>query len=210
MVRRSVFRNAGGSFAIGVSADRTAVRLINTVIDTGVQVSFASAISLTGGSLEVRNSTLGSYSGPDNSAVTVDSESGEAVPTLIQNTLFFMPGATGGSFFFTDTPGDIRVENSNLYGPDLANDIITFPDVDGGTPPAPALVESVNNSFDDPLFANPARLAEGGDWRLTASSPVSVTEGGLDGAAQGWDFTVDADGVTRSIPWSIGAYEYVP
>jgi hypothetical protein len=210
MVRRSVFRNAGGSFATGVSADRTTVRLINTVIDTGVQESFAAAISLTGGSLEIRNSTIASYSGSGNSAVTVDSESGEAVPTLIQNTLFFMPGATGGSFLFTDTPGDIRVENSNFHGPNLDNDIITFTDVVGGTPPNPALVERVNTSFDDPLFANPARLADGGDWRLTASTPVSVTEGGLDGAALGWDFTVDADGVTRTNPWSIGAYEYVP
>ena len=210
LLRRSVLSNAGGSFAYSVNADRTAVRVINSIIDVGVQESFASTISVTGGSLEIRNSTIGAYSGPAHSAISVDSESGEAVPTLIQNSLVYMPGAIGGSFLFTDTPGDIRVESSNLYGPDIDNDIITFTDLDGGTPPDPGLVESVDISFDDPLFADPRRLAEGGDWRLTASSPVSVTEGGLDGVVQGWDFSVDADGVTRTSPWSIGAYEYLP
>lgn len=210
LLRRSVLSNAGGSFAYSVNADRTAVRVINSIIDVGVQESFASTISVTGGSLEIRNSTIGAYSGPAHSAISVDSESGEAVPTLIQNSLVYMPGAIGGSFLFTDTPGDIRVESSNLYGPDIDNDIITFTDLDDGTPPNPGLVEGVDNTFDDPLFADPRRLAEGGDWRLTASSPVSVTEGGLDGVVQGWDFSVDADGVTRTSPWSIGAYEYLP
>jgi len=42
------------------------------------------------------------------------------------------------------------------------------------------------------------------DWRLTASSPTEVTQGGLDLSAE---FTTDKDGVTRTAPWSIGAYE---
>ena len=156
LLRRSVLSNAGGSFAYSVNADRTAVRVINSIIDVGVQESFASTISVTGGSLEIRNSTIGAYSGPAHSAISVDSESGEAVPTLIQNSLVYMPGAIGGSFLFTDTPGDIRVESSNLYGPDIDNDIITFTDLDDGTPPDPGLVESVDISFARSALRRPA------------------------------------------------------
>jgi hypothetical protein len=44
------------------------------------------------------------------------------------------------------------------------------------------------------------------DWHLTASSPTSVTQGGL--TLTGTDLNADKDLVSRSAPWSIGAYEY--
>ena len=43
------------------------------------------------------------------------------------------------------------------------------------------------------------------DWHLSALSPTSVTQGGFDLSAL---FTTDFAGATRSLPWSIGAYEY--
>jgi hypothetical protein len=51
----------------------------------------------------------------------------------------------------------------------------------------------------DPVFAD-------GDYRLGASTPTSVSRGGLGLSSEG--FTTDKDGVTRTTPWSIGAYEY--
>ncbi|MDH5716476.1 MAG: Ig-like domain-containing protein [Spirochaetia bacterium] len=60
----------------------------------------------------------------------------------------------------------------------------------------------------DPLFVNQA----GGNFNLQAASPVSVTAGGLDGAAINWLFNIDILSVTRtgdgSTGWSMGAYEY--
>jgi hypothetical protein len=43
------------------------------------------------------------------------------------------------------------------------------------------------------------------NYHLTVSSPSSVTNGGWNGEAV---FTTDKDGVTRTVPWSMGAYEY--
>ena len=48
------------------------------------------------------------------------------------------------------------------------------------------------------------------DWRLSVTTPVSVSADGLNGIAAGFDFTKDLDGLTRPAsltPWSIGAYE---
>ena len=48
------------------------------------------------------------------------------------------------------------------------------------------------------------------DWHFSASSPVSVRTGGLNGVDQGWSFTTDKDGVIRPVtgsPWTIGAYD---
>lgn len=51
----------------------------------------------------------------------------------------------------------------------------------------------------------------GSDRRLTASSPASVSSGGLDGAAELWDFTDDRDGTERTgdgtTGWSMGCFE---
>jgi hypothetical protein len=42
------------------------------------------------------------------------------------------------------------------------------------------------------------------DWHLNASSPAAVKFGGLDLSV---DFSTDKDGIQRTAPWSIGAYE---
>ena len=52
---------------------------------------------------------------------------------------------------------------------------------------------------------NPEFDPVGDGWHLSASTPIEVYEGGdnvqdLPG--------VDKDGITRTIPWSIGAYEW--
>ena len=66
----------------------------------------------------------------------------------------------------------------------------------------------------DPAFLDKA----GGDWHLTASSPLSVSEGGLDLSADAGfpedsgGNKIDKDAVVRTGDgtdgWSIGAYEY--
>jgi hypothetical protein len=51
--------------------------------------------------------------------------------------------------------------------------------------------------------------AAGGDYHLaTAGSAADAT--GTDLSAAAFGFTVDRDGVTRTVPWSSGAYEALP
>jgi hypothetical protein len=61
-------------------------------------------------------------------------------------------------------------------------------------------VPASQNIWADPQLADQAGM----DWHLSASSPLSVTEGGLNLSII---FTTDRDGTTRTAPWSIGAYE---
>ena len=51
----------------------------------------------------------------------------------------------------------------------------------------------------------PPILDSAQDYRLTKTSPVEVTQGGLDLSS---DFNTDKVGNTRTVPWSMGAYEY--
>lgn len=51
----------------------------------------------------------------------------------------------------------------------------------------------------------PPNLDSSQDYRLTEASPVEVTQGGLDLSD---NFSTDKAGDTRTVPWSMGAYEY--
>jgi Fibronectin type III domain/Protein of unknown function (DUF1565) len=56
----------------------------------------------------------------------------------------------------------------------------------------------------DPLFLS----AE--NWHLSVSTPPQITQGGLNGRDEGWNYFLDKDGVTRPSsgnPWAMGAYE---
>jgi hypothetical protein len=62
-----------------------------------------------------------------------------------------------------------------------------------------ALAEAVGNVAVDPGFSSPQ------DWHLTALSPQVVREGGTASAVSG--AAIDHDGIARSVPWSMGAFE---
>jgi len=82
-----------------------------------------------------------------------------------------------------------------------------------------ALLSASNNISEDPLLVNLFRSILGTDalvlksidWHFTPSSPISVTQGGLNGEGEGgWGYATDKDGVTRPSSgsnWSIGPYE---
>jgi hypothetical protein len=61
-------------------------------------------------------------------------------------------------------------------------------------------------TVDSNLFG-PDPVLNATDYSFTGSSPSEVTEGGMDLAGQ---FTDDILGITRTVPWSMGAYEYDP
>ena len=68
------------------------------------------------------------------------------------------------------------------------------------------LAGAANNVSANPSFANIA-WGSSVDWHLTPSSPTAVTQGGY--TLTGTDLNTDTSGTTsRTVPWSIGAYEY--
>ena len=63
--------------------------------------------------------------------------------------------------------------------------------------------ENVPGGMGNNISVNPVFADE--EMHLGASSPTSVTQGGIDRSSY---TTVDKDGNSRTAPWSIGAYEY--
>jgi len=71
-----------------------------------------------------------------------------------------------------------------------------------------SLPGSGNNVSTNPSFKQMTWTAAGWtttDWHLTSSTPAAVTQGGE--TLSGTDLGVDRDGIARTVPWSIGAYQ---
>jgi hypothetical protein len=133
-----------------------------------------------------------------------------SLATLIaNNTILAMNGGSVRGIDVAGTAGMATIKNNIIvaYSSDFCygirpfvapesvqnNDIYVTDDL--GT----IYVGSNGNINVDPGFVSAT------DFHLTSgSTPTSVSEGGLDLSAS---FTTDRDGVTRSAPWSMGAYE---
>lgn len=219
---RSVIRHGPGTFNTGMDLLATDALVVNSLVDAGHAENQSLGIVAEGGSLVVRTSTIGVSNSGFGSAIQVTAVDSVPVPTTVQNTILAATGGSGSGYLIdTDSAATTTLQNSNLFGPTTTSYLATraFESdtrilVDSGDI---GLVETeiagaggtADTNYDlDPVLANPTRLVDGGDWRLTAGSPASIRTGGLDGLTLGWNVAYDADTVERTVPWSIGAYEY--
>jgi len=103
-------------------------------------------------------------------------------PTILHNNLFF--DCPNGNYYFNYSPYDAYVTDPTTLEVYLIEEGMAESTVGG-------------NLFNvDPLLDS--------DYRFTDSSPVSITEGGVDLSSA---FDTDFDGTSRTTPWSMGAFE---
>jgi hypothetical protein len=217
-----IFGGSGSDFTAGISAARGTHTIENNLIHAG-QGAQSHGVLNTEASMTVRNNSIygGSgitkavgleytYSTPlgsfdiENNIILTQSPNGICIKTDIawptHNNDFHCAGAL------------YQYNVSSYLGLNNAGNLT--PNADGtGTELSPS---GANNVSVDPQLAdidgadNNINTMDDNDWHLSASSPASVSAGGLNGIDQGWLFTTDKDDVTRPAsgnPWSIGAYE---
>src|SRR5262249_9541321 len=88
------------------------------------------------------------------------------------------------------------IRNNILYGG--SNDTISSGD---GGPIGYNRCASGCTTADNPQFVN----AAAGDFRLTASSPTTITQSGVNLSSS---FTIDKDAMAWGSTWGLGAYKY--
>jgi hypothetical protein len=168
---------ANNSYGVNIWDDSMAT-IYNNTIDGGL-ANTARCISLKFGGSTITNNILFT-SGTGSSRYGIYELPGDTEPSELKNNdIFDCPTAL--YYDYDASPRDLT---------DIA-DVNAMTDITGGV--------SGNVSV-DPVFVG------SGDFHLSSSSPVSVTEGGLDLSVEG--LTEDKDGNPRTNPYSIGAYEY--
>jgi hypothetical protein len=192
-------------------------KIWNNVINggTGIQDSIGINVQLSESGLDIFNNTINGGSSSNGLRIGIFMNLPVGTPN-IQNNLIFINGygeciAENDIYSSYIMRTGYRIRNNNLYCQTAYRTTTGLCTGNGDNKPysctasemeslAHIPIKSGNISV-NPLFVNQV----GGDYHLTASSPTSVTQGALDLSAT---FTTDKDSITRTAPWSIGAYEY--
>jgi hypothetical protein len=166
----------------------------------------------TGSNPKIYNNVI--TGGTGNRARAVEMKFGSA-PEIINNIIFTEGGTNRYGIYEYTLDGDPAVvENNDIFNCPTAlyydeGDDSEYDEGNNGTNITD--IASVNTLTDitvsanistDPQFEN----MSGNDYHLTADSPASVTEGGQDLSSEG--ISEDMDENPRTVPWSMGAYEY--
>ncbi|MDH5218198.1 MAG: Ig-like domain-containing protein [Gammaproteobacteria bacterium] len=211
----------GGS---GISTMSSSSVIVNNVVTiTGA----GQAVRLSGTSSPiVRNNTLHTFGGG------IGFVSG-ATP-YIDNNIIVVTAATGSNnaIFQGSTDVPLSIRNNVLFadyayvsGRDLGcgrfgggYDYCLIADLENSVGPFAGLISPLpsGNINVDPVLESPSGVdgdlttMDDNNFHLSVTTPVSVYQGGLNGADLGWSFTTDYDSVIRPASgssWAMGAYE---
>jgi hypothetical protein len=211
----NIINGGSGSYSRGIIEDGGSANEIRNNLIYGGSGGGCYGVVAWDASPKIRNNTIVSGSGLSHYGIYFSAPSGVSEPEIVNN-IILGPGDGYGIFEYTVNAGPATVNNNDISG-----FLYAFADWDngcGGTPncsiaqmEALADMTASGNVSADPVLED----ADGADndpdtmednlWNLTAGSPTSVTEGGLNLSG---DFTTDFTGVTRTVPWSMGGYEY--
>jgi hypothetical protein len=206
-----------GTSAYGIYLKNTTMHLYNNTIigttdtaGTGTENSYA--IYLDGAMPIIRNN-IADGGNPQAGVPTRNSISVmlfNISNPIIENNILVTSGGTNKYGIYALNVGNepTSIMNNDIY--DLGG-AITGLYYDGATDYLTAVDLNTSLAYADGNLSEDAMLDTVNDYVFTVSSPVSVTEGGIDGSALGWIFDTDKDGTVRTgngtTGWSMGAYE---
>ena len=222
IINNSINGGSGESYSYGIYFDAAAPVTIeaNTITggDGGLVYSTSYGISTKSGAPIIRNNTIilegatsyGVYN-VSNSVISNNTIVGGgssdswgiytklATSAIFQNNIIDIMGGT--CVAEDDTNSDPAIlKNNNLTG-------CVSLYYDEGTTNIASIIAvnalSITDASDNVSASSNLDVTK--DYQLTMGSPAVVTQGGLDLSS---DFNSDKAGNSRTVPWSIGAYEY--
>lgn|GEM_PF-646478 len=213
LIEKNMIDGGGGSASYGIYSSSSAPEIRNNTISGGIGSNASQGIfnngSSNGLSPAIRNNTINGGAG----AISTGIMSQSASPTIENNIVFTSGDGTRSCMVeITSNADPASLRNNDLFDcPDalyLDEGITKLTSIDDVN----ALADTTAGGN---ISVNPAFVSKNGpdddvntmadnDWHLSSASPAAVTDGGLDLSS---DFTVDKDDITRTLPWSIGAYQ---
>jgi len=192
----------GGNFSSGIFNNSSSPIIQNNTIYGGNGGRFSFCIFNGFSSPSIKNNTIDGGSGGNVSSGIFNASSSPA----IQNNIIMTSGNGSTRTCINEDDNNsvpTSIQNNDLFDCPTAlyvdfidGNLLTIGEINN-------LTDSDGNVTIDPGFVD----RDGGDWRLTSTSPTEVTQGGLDLSTNPKPFSTDKDGFTRTVPWSIGAYE---
>ncbi|HOO70120.1 MAG TPA: hypothetical protein PK926_00040 [Spirochaetota bacterium] len=188
----NVISGQGGSPAssygiyFGSALDSGTPFIANNTVEAGNGTTSSCGIEVTTSGPDIVNNIIRVTSGTARYGIRESGTESEADPSSVENNDVYL--ASGGTFryLYVDVQtgyNDYTVICSGNFGVSGCGSAVSTP-------------AGENNVSDNPNFDS--------NKRLTSSSPISVSQGGKTLSSR---FTQDRDGNTRTVPWSMGAFE---
>ena len=190
-VLNNLIHGGTGRITTGVLLSDATVSIWNNVINGGGGTELVNAVGIHNTALEIINNIL--FTSGTVQQIAIQEHEGEGdTPEVFLNNLFF---DYEGSMTYYQDYGDGGL--STVV--DVENDLTTEGKTVGG------------NLDGDPMFADldgpddDIDTMDDNDWRLSSGTASSIYEGGNDFLEE---YSYDFLGNQRTVPWSIGAFEY--
>ncbi len=195
----------------GISiVDGQSTTVYNNVISTIAQGTIGNTFGIevaTTATVKIYNNTINGGNGTSSSGIYIP---GVAANAEVINNIIIASSSGTSRCLDAGSQSFAKIQNNDLFN---CTHLLRSGNTDYDTTTAinGVVANTSANVSTAPLFVNQTGSdgVEGtlndNDWRLSASTPTSVTQGGQDLSAT--IGTSDMDGSTRSSPWSMGAYE---
>lgn len=191
VLENNLIMGGTGFASMGVSIGSGSPLVLNNTINGGSGSGYAYGVYIFGGASRVENNLVFTTAGSLGRICLEADYYPSTIASYRNNDLFDCPSA-----LFT-RPGPIAGVPTCPFNSSFA--CVTDINLLNDPLVVDALAASGNVSL-DPLFANRGV----GDFQLTPASPAAVKQGGRDLSST---FQTDHGGRTRTVPWSIGAWE---
>lgn len=210
----------------GLYLNNSIPNIFNNIIFGGSSASSSCGILIVTGNARIYNNTI---DGGNGSGLAYGIIIQNASPRIDNNIIYTTSGTTRiGIFEINGTSDPFEVKNNDLFDcPTALYRDFTQGDLRGVNIPGNLTEHTDGSGF---VLMTPPPASADGNVRVfldidtaylrilgvkipSPSDPadlVKVTQGGLQGdiAPQNWGFSLDKDGLGRTPPWSMGAYEY--
>jgi hypothetical protein len=190
----TIFAGAGSDEAWGVVCSGSACRIRNCIIVGGSGSGIYTGIACVAGSdAFIQNNTVWAGDASGDAGIYLSGSH-----CTVDNNIIFTEGSGYGIYEYGSDALPLRVWRNDFW-------CVNHPYRAGGATRdftamlayfASSGVDNLGNGTVDPGFSDP----DHGDYHLAGASPI-------EGADLSSDFTDDRDGVPRTVPWSVGAYE---
>jgi hypothetical protein len=192
--------SSGGARAIYIESSDASV--FGNTICAGSGTTWAFGVSISGSGPRISNNILFTAGAPNQKAIH-EHDTGAYVERLVNN-LFYTYDAAMVAYFDWDDPGGPG--GGELAVADLETVLLARDEVE--TVSGNIGDDGTRFAFEDEagVDADVTTLADN-DWRFTPD-PAPHVDVYAGGTVLDAEFLDDLDGVPRSDPWSIGAYEY--
>lgn len=214
LIINNLIDGGSGSVVVGIHNTDVSTAIIrnNTIYggtaNTGVLWSYG--IIVENSSATIQNNTIdGGFAEPSSGGISYGIQIFFASPTIENNIIFTSDGNKRyGVYELGSSSFPISLKNNDIFDcPDALYVQITPKNITDISV-VNDLIFANGNISQDPLFVdrdgpdNNKATMDDNDWHLSITSPTAVGGQNLSTI-----FTTDKDGITRTAPWSIGAYE---